>query len=114
REGGGELAHVRLELVVRHHLGRETQRQRLLCGQRPRTQQQLLGPGRAHQAGQREGGPESQERAMPVNAMLKPADSDRIRRSAANAKEAPAPAATPLTAAINGLSIVVSSSTIGL
>jgi hypothetical protein len=45
---------------------------------------------------------------------LKPADSATIRRSAAKAKAAPAPAATPLTAATTGLGIVASASAVGL
>ena len=51
---------------------------------------------------------------MPANARLKPAVSASTRRSAAKAKAAPAPAATPLTAAMTGLGIVAMSSTIGL
>jgi len=51
---------------------------------------------------------------MPVNARLKPAGSARIRTSQANASEAPAPAATPLTAAITGFGIVASAVTVGL
>ena len=56
----------------------------------------------------------SHESAMPVNARLKPAGSARIRTSQANASDAPAPAATPLTAAITGFGIVASAVTVGL
>ena len=51
---------------------------------------------------------------MPVKARLKPADSATTRRSAANANAAPAPAATPFTAATTGFGIVASVSAIGL
>ena len=43
-----------------------------------------------------------------------PAVSDTIRRSQANARLAPAPAATPLTAATTGFSMVAMALTIGL
>ena len=49
--------------------------------------------------------PVSHDSATPANARLKPAVSATIRRSQANASDAPAPAATPLTAAITGLAI---------
>ena len=58
--------------------------------------------------------PVSQESATPAKARLKPAVSARIRRSQAKARLAPAPAATPLTAAMTGLGIVASAVTIGL
>ena len=58
--------------------------------------------------------PESQDRAIPANARLNPAVSTSTRKSAASANPAPAPAATPLTAAMTGLFIVASSSTTGL
>ena len=51
---------------------------------------------------------------MPAKARLKPAVSASTRRSAAKAKAAPAPAATPFRAAMTGLFIVAMSSTTGL
>ena len=63
----------------------------------------LVGPisrGRVHDE------PVSHESATPVNAVLKPAVSAARRRSQAIAIDSPAPAATPLTAAITGLGIV--------
>ena len=56
----------------------------------------------------------SHESATPVKARLKPAGSARTRTSQANARLRPAPAATPLTAAITGFGIVASALTIGL
>ncbi len=56
----------------------------------------------------------SQESATPANARLNPAASVSTRKSQANARLAPAPAATPLTAATTGLGIVASAVTIGL
>jgi hypothetical protein len=58
--------------------------------------------------------PVSQDSAMPVKARLNPAVSARIRKSQANARLAPAPAATPFTAAMTGLGIVATAVTIGL
>ena len=58
--------------------------------------------------------PESHDKAMPAKARLKPPVSTMMRRSAAKANEAPAPAATPFIAAMTGLFIVASSSTMGL
>ena len=52
--------------------------------------------------------------ATPAKAKLKPAVSASTRMSQAMAREAPAPAATPLTAAMTGLGIVASAVTIGL
>ncbi len=51
---------------------------------------------------------------MPAKARLKPAVSASTRKSQAKARLAPAPAATPLTAATTGLGIVASAVTIGL
>ena len=51
---------------------------------------------------------------MPLNARLKPAVSASSRKSQANARLAPAPAATPLTEATTGLGIVTIAVTIGL
>ena len=51
---------------------------------------------------------------MPEKARLKPAVSASSRKSQANARLAPAPAATPLTAAMTGFGIVASAVTIGL
>ena len=56
----------------------------------------------------------SQDSAMPANARLNPALWPSTRKSQANARLAPAPAATPLTAATTGLGIVASAVTIGL
>ena len=58
--------------------------------------------------------PVSQERAMLAKARLKPAVSTRIRRSHAKARLAPAPAATPFTAATTGFCIPTIVVTIGL
>ncbi len=58
--------------------------------------------------------PVSHESATLAKARLKPAVSATIRRSQANARLAPAPAATPLTAAITGFAIPTSVVTIGL
>jgi hypothetical protein len=58
--------------------------------------------------------PVSQESAMPLKARLKPAVSASTRKSHANARLAPAPAATPLTAATTGLAIVAIAVTMGL
>ena len=49
-----------------------------------------------------------------AKAIRNPALVDASRRSQAKARPAPAPAAIPLTAAITGLGIVASASTIGL
>ena len=51
---------------------------------------------------------------MAVKARLKPADWPTMRKSQAKANAAPAPAATPLTAATTGLPIVARPYTIGL
>ena len=51
---------------------------------------------------------------MPANEVLRPARSDATRKSHARAKLRPAPAATPLSAAMTGLFIVDSAVTIGL
>ena len=56
----------------------------------------------------------SQESAIPANARFIPPPSAMIRKSAAIAIEAPAPAATPLRAAMTGLFIVASISATGL
>ena len=56
----------------------------------------------------------SQESATPAKARLKPAVSASMRRSQAKARLAPAPAATPLTAATTGFGIVAIAVTIGL
>ena len=56
----------------------------------------------------------SQDSPICAKARLKPALAATIRKSARNANEAPAPAATPLTAATTGLSIVCSRVAIGL
>ena len=56
----------------------------------------------------------SQESATLANARLKPAVSATIRRSHAKARLEPAPAATPLTAAITGFAIPASAVTVGL
>ena len=45
---------------------------------------------------------------MPAKARLNPAESASTRKSQARARLAPAPAATPLTAATTGLGIVAS------
>ena len=58
--------------------------------------------------------PVSHESATPAKARLKPAVSATTRRSQAIARLAPAPAATPLTAAMTGLSIAMIVETIGL
>lgn len=51
---------------------------------------------------------------MPVNAVANRALSEATIRSQANASDAPAPAATPFTAATTGLRMPVIASTIGL
>jgi hypothetical protein len=56
----------------------------------------------------------SHESATPAKEVLKPAESTTIRKSAAKARLAPAPAATPLTAAMTGFGMVARASTIGL
>jgi hypothetical protein len=56
----------------------------------------------------------SQDNPTPAKARLKPAVSATIRRSQANAYDAPAPAATPLTAATTGLGMDISVRTVGL
>ena len=58
--------------------------------------------------------PVSQDRATLANARLKPAVSATIRRSQAKARLAPAPAATPLTAATTGFRMPTRVVTIGL
>ena len=58
--------------------------------------------------------PESADRPTPANAVLKPASSAITRKSQANAKAIPAPAATPLTAATTGLGIVARAVAIGV
>ncbi|GAB3907537.1 hypothetical protein GCM10027612_80810 [Microbispora bryophytorum subsp. camponoti] len=58
--------------------------------------------------------PESGASPMPVNAMENFAVSAATRKSHANASEAPAPAATPFTAATTGLPIEATASTTGL
>ncbi len=58
--------------------------------------------------------PVSQDSATPAKARLNPAVSATMRRSHAKASEAPAPAATPLTAATTGLAMPASVETIGL
>ncbi len=64
--------------------------------------------GNVHEA------PESHESAMPANEVLSPAPSAAMRKSHASAKDNPAPAATPLSAAMTGLFIVERAMTIGL
>jgi hypothetical protein len=58
--------------------------------------------------------PVSHDRAIPAKARLMPAPSTRMRKSQAKAIDAPAPAATPLRAAITGLFIVASRTAIRL
>ena len=58
--------------------------------------------------------PVSQDSAIPLNARLKPAVWATTRKSHAKARLAPAPAATPLTAATTGFGIVASAVTVGL
>ena len=58
--------------------------------------------------------PESAVSPTAVNARLKLAVSATMRKSHANANAAPAPAATPLTAAMTGLGIVARPSAMGL
>ena len=57
--------------------------------------------GRVHDA------PESADSATLAKAIRNLALSEAIRRSQANARDAPAPAAVPLTAAITGLGMLV-------
>jgi hypothetical protein len=58
--------------------------------------------------------PESADSPTAENAMLNPAVSATIRKSQAKANAAPAPAATPLTAATTGLGIVARAVAIGV
>ena len=64
--------------------------------------------------GSRKDAPVSADRATPANAIENAADAAATRRSQANARPAPAPAAGPLTAAITGLRIPVTARTSGL
>ena len=56
----------------------------------------------------------SQDRPIWENARLNPAPAATSRRSARNASDAPAPAATPFTAAITGFGMVCTRVAIGL
>ena len=58
--------------------------------------------------------PESADRPIAANAMVKLAVSATIRKSQAKANAAPAPAAAPLTAATTGFGIVARASAIGV
>ena len=102
------------ELVGGHDVGGQPELEGLGGRDRAREVEQLHGPAPAHEARQRPARPGVARERDPGEGRV---EGGRVRQHpevAAKARLAPAPAATPLTAATTGLAIVARASTIGL
>ena len=118
RPGGepyGQCAGPLGDLLGRHHLGGQAELERLARpGSSTGSSSSSFALAMPTSRGSVHDEPESAESPTAENAIVKLAVSATIRKSQAKANAAPAPAATPLTAATTGLGIVARVVAIGV